>query len=149
MTEAMWLSDIKFHLQSSRFGSTVCLCGSYFNKAWGENPETDGSSALTDKYREAASLVNSEKANGTLSVGEQTVFQHYNSKLKMISQPQRKPLSRCSERQVRALLCTGSVSLPTLWVPSPQRASVDWRARLSQVTPLTATTLHSATWNMG
>lgn len=105
--------------------------------------------ALTDEYREAASLVNSEKANGTLSVGEQTVFQHYNSKLQMISQPQRKPLRRCSERQVSALLCTGSVSLPTLWVPSPQKASVDWRACWSQVTPLTATTLHSATWNMG
>lgn len=34
----MWLNDIKSHLPSSWFGSIVCLSGSYFNKAWGENP---------------------------------------------------------------------------------------------------------------
>jgi hypothetical protein len=33
--------------------------------------------ASTDEYMEAASLVNLEEANETLSVGEQTVFQHY------------------------------------------------------------------------
>lgn len=38
---------------------------------------------------EAASPVNLKKVNETLSAGEQTVSQHYNSKLQMISQPQR------------------------------------------------------------
>lgn len=37
-TEATWLGDIKFHLQSSSFGSIAHLPDSYFNKAWGENP---------------------------------------------------------------------------------------------------------------
>lgn len=104
--------------------------------------------ALTDENSEAASLVNSEKANETLSVGEQAVVQHYNSKLQMISQPQRKPLHRCSERQVRVLLCTGSV---TAFPHSGCLLPRDLRTgggTCEQVTPLTTTTLHSATWNI-
>lgn len=43
---------------------------------------------------EAASPVDWEKAKGTLSVGEQTVFQHPSFVRQMISQPHRKPAHR-------------------------------------------------------
>lgn len=93
----MWISDIKSHPPPSWFGSIVCLSGCYFNKAWGgesllkvtynkktENKQSDPP-ASPEEYMEAANPVNLKEANETLSAGERTVSQHYNSKLQMIS----------------------------------------------------------------
>lgn len=49
-----------------------------------ENKQSDHS-ASPEEYMEAASPVNLKEANETLSAGERTVSQHYDSKLQMIS----------------------------------------------------------------
>jgi hypothetical protein len=68
----------------------------------GENKHSDHS-VSPEEYGEAASPVNLKEANETLSAGEQNVSQHYNSKLQMISLPQRQPLYRYFEKQMGIL----------------------------------------------